>query len=128
VISGYLSSAFDLLNVGDLDLIAQARQRCDHLVVGVHSDEYVERVTGRAPVVPLVERMALVGHIRGVDAVIMHDDADQPELGSTDTVFRVAESADHRHDHRVHRLAPTRQTESRAIRAALAPQARTGVA
>ena len=128
VISGYLSSAFDLLNVGDLDLIAQARERCDHLVVGVQSDEYVERVTGRAPVVPLVERMALVSHLRGVDVVIMHDDVDQPEFGSTDTVFTVTESAEPRRGDRVHRLSPTRQTQSRAIRAALAPQARTGVA
>ena len=42
---GYLADSFDLINVRDLDLIAQARARCARLVVGVFTDEYVERVS-----------------------------------------------------------------------------------
>ena len=34
---GYLVSSFDMLSVGDLSVIDQARQLCDQLVVGVLS-------------------------------------------------------------------------------------------
>ena len=71
---GYLASGFDLLNVRDLDLVAQAAERCDSLVLGVLTDDLVERLQGRRPVVPLVERMALVSHLRGVAQVVEHPD------------------------------------------------------
>jgi len=61
-----------MLNVADLDLIDQARRRCDRLVVGVHSDELVLATLGRRPVVPLVERVALLRRVRGVDEVVVH--------------------------------------------------------
>lgn len=70
---GYLAGAFDLINVRDLDLIAQASQYCSTLVVGVFTDDFAERQYGRPPVVPLVERMALVSHVRGVASVTVHD-------------------------------------------------------
>lgn len=69
---GYLACSFDLLNVGDLDVIDQARERCDELVVGVHDDGLVEAATGRPPVVPLSERLSLVSHLRGVSRVVVH--------------------------------------------------------
>ncbi|HEX8509801.1 MAG TPA: adenylyltransferase/cytidyltransferase family protein, partial [Propionibacteriaceae bacterium] len=69
---GYLADSFDLLNVGHLDLIAQANDLCSHLVVGVLSDELTERVQGVRPIVPLVERAALVAHLRGVHRVVAH--------------------------------------------------------
>lgn len=70
---GYLADAFDLINVRDLDLIAQARTLCSRLVVGVYTDDYAESLNGRRPVVPYEERRVLVSHIRGVDEVIEHD-------------------------------------------------------
>lgn len=41
---GCLADSFDLINVGDLDLIAQAGARCSRLVVGVFTDEYTEKL------------------------------------------------------------------------------------
>ena len=70
---GYLPNVFDMLNVRDLALIAQARQHCSQLVVGVFSDDFAERLLGRRPVVPMAERVAMVSHVRGVDAVVVHD-------------------------------------------------------
>ena len=70
---GYLADSFDLINVRDLDLIAQARARCTRLVVGVFTDEHAEWLFGRRPVVPLSERMAVLRHVRGVDEVVAHD-------------------------------------------------------
>jgi hypothetical protein len=78
--AGYLARSFDLINVRDLDLIAQARQRCSRLVVGVHSDALVEQLTGRPPVVPLAERLAIVAHVRGVDEVRVHEADSEPAV------------------------------------------------
>lgn len=69
---GYLVHGFDLLNVGDLDLIAQAGSRCTRLVAGVLTDDQVRQLYGRPPVVPLPERMALVQRVRGVAEVRAH--------------------------------------------------------
>lgn len=115
---GYLASSFDLLNVQNLDVIAQAKVMCSRLVVGVYSDAFAERVSGRCPVVPLVERMTLVRHVRGVSEAVVHDD---DEVGLNEVT--VCLSVDRRGP--VHQVAPTlvlvprRDTASAALRAAL---------
>lgn len=76
MVVGYLLGTFDMLNVGDLDVLAQARLRCARLVVGVHTDEAAAELSGRPPVVPLEERLTLLRHVRGVDEVVVHEHAD----------------------------------------------------
>jgi len=94
---GYLARSFDLLNVRDLDLIAQARARCNRLVVGVFTDEFILESYGSSPFVPLAERLSLVSHIRGVDQVVAHpewtDAGENPHLRSQriDRVFTVSD-------------------------------------
>jgi glycerol-3-phosphate cytidylyltransferase len=123
---GYLAQSFDLLNVRDLDLIAQARQHCAHLIVGVHTDELVEARQGRRPVVPLSERMALVGHVRGVAEVVEHGD-DPVELPLGTVVFAVDdETPETTLD--VVPLSTRRHTVSVALREALRPVDREAVA
>ncbi|SDK41758.1 adenylyltransferase/cytidyltransferase family protein [Arthrobacter sp. ok362] len=67
---GYAAGAFDLFHVGHLNLLAQARQRCDYLIAGVVSDELLRATKGRAPVVPLAERLEIVRNIRYVDEAV----------------------------------------------------------
>lgn len=114
---GYLSGSFDLLNVGDLDVIAQAGARCAELQVGVHPDEAVEALTGRPPVVPLAERLALVQHVRGVHAAEVHDPRHGFPVGVS-TVFVVAGAPTPAPEGAV-LLTPERETASAALRAAL---------
>lgn len=71
--NGILVSSYDLFNVADLDLIAQARAMCGRVVAAVLTDDDVIAATGWAPVVPLAGRMALMRHVRGVDDVIPAD-------------------------------------------------------
>jgi glycerol-3-phosphate cytidylyltransferase len=66
----YAAGAFDLFHVGHLNLLAQASQRCDYLIAGVVSDELVRATKGRAPVVPLAERLEIVRNIRYVDEAV----------------------------------------------------------
>ncbi len=77
MIRGYVPGVFDMFHVGHLNIIRAARVHCDHLVVGVVADEVVERVKGRAPVVPLTERMEILRALRDVDQVVVDDHADK---------------------------------------------------
>jgi glycerol-3-phosphate cytidylyltransferase len=67
---GYAPGVYDLFHVGHLRLLARAREHCDHLIAGVVSDELAAGVKGRAPVVPLAERLEIVRHIRFVDEAV----------------------------------------------------------
>jgi glycerol-3-phosphate cytidylyltransferase len=66
---GYAPGAYDLFHIGHLNLLRHARAQCDHLIAGVVSDEMLLRTKGRAPVVPLAERMEIVRSLRIVDEV-----------------------------------------------------------
>lgn len=64
---GYAPGAFDLFHVGHLNLLRQAKAQCDILIAGVASDEILMQQKGVTPVVPLAERLEIVGNIRCVD-------------------------------------------------------------
>jgi glycerol-3-phosphate cytidylyltransferase len=68
---GYSSGVFDMFHVGHLNLLRRARNRCHHLVVGVASDEYVENLKGRPPVVPCDERIDIISALGIVDEVVI---------------------------------------------------------
>lgn len=67
---GYTAGSFDLFNVGDLDLLRAAKLECDHLIVGVYSDELAEARYGARPYVPRAARMEILKSVRGVDEVV----------------------------------------------------------
>lgn len=66
---GYAPGAYDLFHIGHLNLLRHAAEQCDHLIAGVVSDEVLVLTKGRAPVIPLAERMEIVGNLRIVDEV-----------------------------------------------------------
>ncbi len=68
-IIGYAPGVFDLFHVGHLNVLREAKRRCDVLVAGVVSDAVVTRVKGIVPFLPLSERLAIVGAIDVVDQV-----------------------------------------------------------
>jgi rfaE bifunctional protein nucleotidyltransferase chain/domain len=66
---------FDLLHVGHLSLLQNARKLGDSLVVCLNSDASVERLKGRGrPIVPQRERAAMLRELRCVDAVTIFDE------------------------------------------------------
>ena len=77
MITGYVPGGFDMLHVGHLNILTEAAKRCDHLIAGVAADESLERMKGRAPIVPLAERMAMVAALRMVDSVVPDYDQDK---------------------------------------------------
>ena len=67
---GLLMGVFDLFHIGHLRLIRRAKERCRYLRVAVLSDELVMKFKKKAPVIPLSERMEIMGAIREVDEVV----------------------------------------------------------
>ncbi len=66
---GYAPGAYDLFHIGHLNVLRHAAEHCDHLVAGVVADDVLLQTKGRLPVIPLAERMEIVGSLRCVDAV-----------------------------------------------------------
>ncbi|MDR4533032.1 adenylyltransferase/cytidyltransferase family protein [Glutamicibacter sp. PS] len=77
MIIGYAAGAFDLFHIGHLNILRQARARCDFLVAGVVSDEMVEAAKGARPVIPTLERAEIVEHISLVDQVYIETSSDR---------------------------------------------------
>ena len=77
MITGYVPGGFDMLHVGHLNILTEAAKRCDRLIAGVATDESLERMKGRAPIVPLAERMAMVAALRMVNSVVPDYDQDK---------------------------------------------------
>jgi len=70
-VRGYVPGAWDMFHIGHLNILLRARTLCDHLMVGVVTDESLMIVKGRAPLVPLHERLEVVSSIDVVDEVVI---------------------------------------------------------
>ena len=69
-IIGFTAGTFDMFHIGHLNLLRNARSRCDYLIVGVNSDRLVEEYKHKRAVVPLEERMEIVGALRCLDKAV----------------------------------------------------------
>ncbi|NLF05174.1 MAG: adenylyltransferase/cytidyltransferase family protein [Actinomycetales bacterium] len=67
---GYAPGVYDLFHVGHLNILKHAREHCDVLVAGVVSDQNALAVKGRAPVIPLAERIEIVRSLTIVDEAV----------------------------------------------------------
>lgn len=67
---GYIPGAWDMLHIGHLNAFRFARTRCDYLIAGVVTDEELLRIKGKAPIVPLAERLEIVQAIGIVDEAV----------------------------------------------------------
>ena len=76
---GFTNGCFDLLHPGHIQMLEQARSRCDRLVVGLNSDASVTRLKGaNRPVQTEAARAAVLGGVTSVDLVCIYDE-DTPE-------------------------------------------------
>ncbi|PKW05035.1 glycerol-3-phosphate cytidylyltransferase [Streptomyces sp. 1222.5] len=76
---GFAPGVYDLFHVGHLNILRQARRHCDRLIAGVSSDELTMQLKGRRPIVPLAERLDIVGSLRCVDDVVVESVDDKLE-------------------------------------------------
>lgn len=76
-IIGYTTGTFDMFHIGHLNILRQAKAQCDHLIVGVSTDELVEQYKGHPTIIPYAERLEIVRSIRYVDEVVPQFDRDK---------------------------------------------------
>ena len=77
----FTNGCFDLLHVGHLRYLEKARSLGDILVVGVNSDQSVQRLKGpRRPILPLEERMEILSGLECVDYVVPFNEMTPLEL------------------------------------------------
>jgi glycerol-3-phosphate cytidylyltransferase len=88
---GYAPGVFDLFHIGHLNILKQAKLRCDFLVAGVVSDKVCLARKGAEPCIPLVERVEILQHIDLVDQVhveLTGDKRDAWEVVRFDRIFK----------------------------------------
>ncbi len=70
---GYTQGTYDMFHIGHLNLLRQAKDRCDKLIVGINSDALVQEYKNKTPVVNENDRMEIVSELRCVDEVVICD-------------------------------------------------------
>ncbi len=74
---GYTTGVYDMFHIGHLNILRRAKERCDYLIVGVSTDELVQKEKNKTPVIPWEERAEIIKSIRYVDEVVPQPDKDK---------------------------------------------------
>lgn len=68
--TGYCPGAFDMFHMGHLNLLRNAKSRCEYLIAGVVTDDVYMSYKLRPPIIPFKERLEIVSQCRYVDRAI----------------------------------------------------------
>ncbi|MBO4591238.1 MAG: HAD-IA family hydrolase [Eubacterium sp.] len=77
---GYVPGVFDLFHTGHLNLLTKCKSRCEHLIVGILTDELVEYYKGKRPIISYEGRAKVVEALKVVDEVIPVDFSNTDKL------------------------------------------------
>lgn len=70
---GFTCGAFDLLHAGHIVMLKEAKDNCDHLIVGLQTDPSIDRQEKNQPVQSVYERFVQLSAVKYVDEVIPYD-------------------------------------------------------
>ena len=72
----FTNGCFDILHIGHIILLEQARRAGDRLIVGLNSDNSVRRIKGPPrPIIGQGERAQILAALSAVDAVVLFDES-----------------------------------------------------
>lgn len=77
----FTNGCFDLLHIGHVTLLDEARREGDRLIVGINSDASVSRIKGPSrPIVPEYARARVLAGLAAVDAVVVFNEPTPLEI------------------------------------------------
>lgn len=79
MVIGYTTGVYDMFHIGHLNILRRAKEQCDYLIVGVSTDELVQKDKNKTPIIPFKERCAIVEAIKYVDKVVPQIDKNKLE-------------------------------------------------
>ena len=77
---GYTQGAFDMFHIGHLNLLRNAYDQCETLIVGVNSDALVSRYKSKRTIIPEQERLEIIRAIKYVDHAMLVETLDKSEI------------------------------------------------
>jgi glycerol-3-phosphate cytidylyltransferase len=84
---GFVASSFDLLHAGHVQMLREAREQCDYLIVGLQTDPTIDRPKKNKPVQTVVERYTQLKGVRYVDEIIPY--ATESDLEDILTMYHI---------------------------------------
>lgn len=75
---GYCGMTADFLHIGHIRFLEECKKRCKTLIVGIMTDECVQKYKGHWPVMNTEERIEVISSIKFVDKVFVQRDFDYP--------------------------------------------------
>lgn len=66
----FTSGSFDLFHIGHLNILEKSAALGDELIVGVSTDELIEKYKGMKPIIPFEQRIRIVEAIKCVTKVV----------------------------------------------------------
>ena len=75
---GFTCSCFDLLHAGHILMLKDAKNQCDHLVVGLQSNPTIDRPKIKnKPIQSLAERKIQLEAVKYIDEIIIYNTEDE---------------------------------------------------
>lgn len=77
----FTNGCFDILHIGHVSYLKEARKKGDVLVIGLNSDESVQNIKGpNRPIVPQSERAYILAALEVVDFIVIFKEATPQKL------------------------------------------------
>jgi len=92
----YTSGCFDIFHQGHLNILKSSKELCDYLIVGVSTDELIEKEKGRPPMIPFEERISVIESNMYVDEVIPQIDKNKQKVVDMYNVDAISVGSDWR--------------------------------
>jgi glycerol-3-phosphate cytidylyltransferase len=87
MVIGFTASAFDLLHAGHVQMLREAKEQCDYLLVGLQIDPSIDRADKNAPIQSIVERYTQLKAVGYVDEIIPY--TTEQDLEDILTMYRI---------------------------------------